>query len=339
MKKHRPLIRKIFVAMTIVMALLCRVLQVIFDSVFAAKRKKYISFHKKQKRIQKEKAKQNEDIKAKNKTEDDKRYEENAQMGQAWFLSMPYEEVVIEAEDGAKLTGYYLDAPTHLKKGKESVPCILCVHGYRSNGIYEFGHFARLYHSQGYSVLLIDERGHGKSGGEYITFGITERYDVLRWLRWLLKKTKGQHPIYLHGLSMGASTVLMASEYITHPMVKGIIADCGFTSPKEIIECVAKNVTHVPVNILLRYMSLRCKRCGEFDLLTPSTVKALKKNKIPVLFIHGDKDTFVPTIMTRINYDACVAPKKMLIVKGATHAMSYLKNPKQYKEELLAFIE
>lgn len=259
--------------------------------------------------------------------------------GEAWLDAQNTERVTITSADGLKLTGVYL-------KAENPVASVLCVHGYRGSGGIDFGFFARFYHAHHCNVLVIDQRAHGKSEGEYITFGVMERQDVADWTKKLVELERAGvqdenadiPPIYLHGVSMGATSVLLASALDLPQEVHGLIADCGFTSPKEIMESVARQNFHMPMHMMLHILSILCRKKGRFDLDTVNTIDALKQNRIPVLFIHGSEDKFVPTIMTRVNYEVCVAPKRLLIVEGAAHVTSYLMDTLRYEKEVLDFI-
>lgn len=258
-------------------------------------------------------------------------YYKKLREGKNWFEGMPVEKVFIKSGDGLRLVGHFLPA-------ENAERTILCVHGYRSHGKYDFGYIAQFFHENGCNVLLIDHRAHGESQGKYICFGIKERYDCRDWVHYLNNRFGSDLPIVLHGVSMGAATVLMTSGLELPSNVKGIIADCGYTSPWDIIQRVSRKQFHFPDYPLLYIINFMCRKTMGFDLREINSVHALQKNKIPVLFIHGDGDTFVPSEMTQINYEVCRSKKRLELVKDAGHAMSYLTKTKYYQRLILKFV-
>jgi fermentation-respiration switch protein FrsA (DUF1100 family) len=164
-----------------------------------------------------------------------------------------------------------------------------------------------------------------------MTFGLKERYDCLDWVNWALEQSKGALPIYLCGISMGASTVLMASGLPIPDAVHGIIADCGFTSPHAIWRHVVKNNLHLTYRAREKAINAFYQKNFQTRIGELSTVQALEKNKIPVLFVHGAADRFVPIEMTYQNYVACHAPKRLLVVPEARHGMSYFIDKEAYE--------
>ena len=248
-----------------------------------------------------------------------------------WFLSHRLQEFSITAFDGISLHASYLPASGSQKT-------VFCAHGYRSRGgAYDFGGLLKYYHTHGYNVFVIDQRAHGRSGGKHICFGLKERFDIRDWMRFIEKKL---HPaeVFLHGISMGATSVLMALGESLPACVKGIIADCGYTGLRSILTYVLGKLAHLPVRILLPVLEDLAKAGAKFGMDDCITTEILKKNKLPVLFIHGGQDNFVPGEMTRANYEACTAPKELLVVEEATHAASYMVGRKSYEDTLQKFI-
>jgi fermentation-respiration switch protein FrsA (DUF1100 family) len=182
-------------------------------------------------------------------------------------------------------------------------------------------------------MIVVDQRSHGSSDGKLISYGVKERYDVVSWVEYAKERFGNDVDIYLDGISMGASTVMMASDIITD--VKGIIADCGYTSPKEIIIEVAKSM-HVP-KLFVYPVGLLARIFGGFDY-SYSTKISLAKTNIPVIFVHGLADDFVPSYMTEQNYEACSSNKTILLVENATHGYSFLVDEKGVKRALESFI-
>ena len=161
-------------------------------------------------------------------------------------------------------------------------------------------------------------------------FGLVERHDCLDWINWVNDENNQHLPIYLCGVSMGASTVLMAGGLELPSNVQGIVADCGYTSAQDIWKHVAKHL-HVSYGICGKPVGKMAQRrlCVAMDSM--SCPDALKQCNIPVLFIHGTDDRFVPVEMTYENYKACAAPKYLFVVPGAEHGMSYLIDPEGYQ--------
>ena len=241
------------------------------------------------------------------------------------------QEVSITSFDGLKLSGTWLE--TENSKGT-----IILAHGYRSCKLVEFSMVLDFYQSYGLNILLPDQRSHGKSEGRIITFGVKECQDVKKWIDWINVKQNSK-PIILSGLSMGASTVLFLADEDLPANVKGIIADCGFTSPWEIISCVFRNVTHLPAGPSLWVAELFARIFGGFSLRQKNTKEVLRNSKLPVLLVHGKDDGFVPCEMTQQGYDACTGEKEIFLVEGADHGLSFLKDSERYKEKVLAFLD
>lgn len=269
------------------------------------------------------------------KTEDDHgmgKYGELMKGGANWFRSMGYKEVVIESGDGLRLTGYFLKKP----KAKQT---ILCVHGYRGHGIEDFGYIARFYYKHDSNILIIDQRANKKSEGNYITFGAKECKDVAQWAWKIHDDIAPNIPIILDGVSMGATSVLLATGEFLPKNVKGVIADCGFTSAKEEIEYVARKMFHLPKYPFVPLIEFLCHRRAGFTFEDTKVKNILKHNKLPILFVHGGRDDFVPTVMSAKNYIACKSKKYLEIVEDAKHAMSYMVEEKRCQKLLLKFID
>lgn len=244
--------------------------------------------------------------------------------------SRKMQQIEIEASDGTRLIGHWYPAENQKR-------IIIAMHGWRSGWSRDFGSIADFWHNNGCSVLFAEQRGQGISGGEYMGFGLTERYDCARWANWASEQISDSAPIYLAGVSMGAATVLMASNLELPKNVCGIIADCGFTSPHAIWKHVAHNNLHLAYGVLGKIADDLCKRRIQMGSKDFSTTQALKESKIPVIFIHGADDHFVPIEMTYENYKAAVAPKRLLVVPSADHAMSYFTNAEEYEKALISF--
>lgn len=257
-------------------------------------------------------------------------YREVIKEGLDYIAESPKSWVNTVSFDGLKLWARYFD--------NGSRRTIILFHGYRSSADRDFSCAVKMYCGAGFNVLLVDERSHGKSEGRLITFGVKESRDVASWVNYCLENTSADE-IFLSGMSMGATTVLLASGKNLPDSVKGIIADCGFTSPAAIIKKVARQVFHVNASWFLPFMNLYCVVFGHFSICGVSTVKALEKNRIPVLFIHGNSDDFVPCEMSRIGYDSDAGNKELLLIDGAGHGMSYLLDTGRVSGTVLRFLE
>lgn len=246
-------------------------------------------------------------------------------------LDTPHEDVYITSFDGLKLHGrYYEFIP--------GAPMELMMHGYRGTALRDFCLGLRRCKSLGHNALVIEERGSGQSDGCVISFGINERRDCLSWVEYMVERFGPDCQIILTGISMGASTVLMAGGMDLPKNVVGILADCGFTSAKAIIEQVMGR-HHMPAKILYPLVKLGARLFGGVDLEECSSLEAMKECRVPVIFFHGEADHLVPCDMSRENFEACIAPKRILTVPGAGHGLSYLVQPEEYVKVLGEFAE
>lgn len=249
-----------------------------------------------------------------------------------WFFSQSPAEITITSFDGFKLVGYKLDAP-------DAKGTFVLMHGYHSDPLREFAGLAKFYHEIGYNIILPYQRSHGKSEGKYITFGDKERYDLRDWILETNKFYGDKKPVYLEGISMGCATVVMALGFDLPGNVKGAVADCGFTSPEDIIWKVLKKDKKLPFpHLIMATGEFMTKHIADFDEKEFSTLTALKRNKIPVIFIHGAADDFVPIEMTITNYQACTAQKYLYIVADCPHAIAYFVEPEKYHKKVADFL-
>ncbi len=251
--------------------------------------------------------------------------------GRDRFLAGNPEQVEIQSRDGLALRGLYY-------QNGSSKNSVLLMHGYRSAGLMDFGVILPFYLDLGLNILVVDQRAHGKSEGSYITFGSLERYDCADWAAWLDRRVGGEGKIVLDGISMGASTVLLACGLPLPETVTAIVADCGYSSPYEQLRHVAKNMMHLPTWPILPLIEFWARLLGKCSLRV-SAADALRRNTtLPVLFVHGDADKFVPCAASRENFEACAAPKELVIVEGASHGLSYLVARALCEQKLRAFL-
>ena len=240
------------------------------------------------------------------------------------------EDVFINSFDNLKLHGYIL-------KTENSDKWAITVHGY-TNKAESMSAMAYKYHSLGYNILMPDLRGHGKSEGSYVGMGWHDRLDILKWIDLIIKENKDAK-ILLHGISMGAGTVMMVSGEELPENVKVIIEDCGYTSAKEQLAYNLKTMFKLPSFPILNFCSLITKIKDNYFISEASAIKQLQKANVPILFIHGDKDKFVPFYMLDKLYNACSSKKDKLIIKDVGHAKSESLKSDLYWNKVEDFIK
>jgi len=245
---------------------------------------------------------------------------------------MPYEQVYITARDGVTLAARYYHRA-------EGAPLKIEFHGYRGTGIRDFCGATEVDELCGYNVLLVDQRAHGLSGGRVISFGIRERYDVVSWAEYAVERFGAQVKIILSGVSMGAATVLMAADLELPPNVRGIIADCGYSSPAAIIKKVCREDFHLPVWLMYPFIRLTARLLGGFDLEEASAVESVKNAKVPIILFHGDDDRYVPCAMAHEIHAAAGDQAELHVIPKAGHALSYLEDRETYHTHLIPFCE
>ena len=243
----------------------------------------------------------------------------------------PHEDMYIMSADGLKLHGTYFPC-----EGSKKV--VICFHGYTSEGMNDYSTLAIFYMKNGYNLLLVDERAHGQSEGTYIGFGCLDRHDAKLWIEEMVKKLGEDCKILLHGDSMGGATVLMTTGLELPPQVKAAISDCAFTSAWEVFASVLKNTYHLPAFPLLQIANGMVKKRAGYELDECNAKNEVAKAKIPILFIHGEADTFVPCSMVHELHDACKSEKKLVIIEGAGHVESCYRDADLYEESIESFI-
>lgn len=264
--------------------------------------------------------------------------------GTDWNQHMPFIQARKEAMLSEKHSDEWLMSADGLRLHATWFPqgeckkIVICFHGYTSQGMKDYLGLSGYYLKNGYSMLLVDERAHGESEGKYIGFGCLDRIDALKWINWVLRKCGEDVEILLHGTSMGGATVLMMSSLELPAQVKGIVSDCAFTSPKEVFSHVLKSMYHLPAFPVMNISNFLNKRFAGYGLDECNAAREVKKAKVPILFIHGSGDTFVPYSMCETMYENCASSKKKLIIEGAAHAECYYKDTDAYENALTEFI-
>lgn len=241
----------------------------------------------------------------------------------------PCEFVTVSSFDGLKLSGRYY----HVADG---APLDVCFHGYRSSCLTDFCGGAEISQQLGHNLLLVDQRAHGKSEGRTITFGIQERWDVLSWVDYAVERFGSDVKILLYGISMGASTVLMASDLPLPVNVKGIVADCPYSTPGKIIRVVARKM-RIPAGLAGFFAWVGAKVYGGFDFRETDADRAVAGAKIPILLIHGESDGFVPCDMSAEIQRANPQKVHRCTFPGADHGISFLVDTKRYRQILSEF--
>ena len=251
-----------------------------------------------------------------------------------WLLAREMEHITIKSRDDLTLHGDYIPADN------ESDTIAMCFHGYTGAGMKDCVSVAAFFVKQGFDCLVVDNRSHGQSEGEYIGFGILDRYDCLSWIKYINERFGGKKKIVLYGVSMGAATVVMTAGFPELPdNVKAIISDCAFTSPYDVFAHILKRDYHMAEFPVMNINNAMSRKKAGYGFSDYSTLTAVKNTKCPILFIHGKEDTFVPTRMSEENYAACVSPKELLLVDNAGHAASYYENVPLYEKTVLEFLE
>ena len=245
---------------------------------------------------------------------------------------LPHREFTLRSFDGLPLYAkYYEYAP--------GAPIELMFHGYRGNAESDLCGGVQRCFTLGHSAFIVDQRACGKSGGNVITFGVNESRDCHSWLEFMVQEFGPEVKILLTGISMGASTVLMAGGSPLPASVVGILADCGFTSAKDIIQVVIGTMK-LPPKLAYPFVRLGAKLYGKFDLEKSPAIEAVKRCRLPVIFFHGEADDFVPCCMSKQNYETCASAKKKLItIPGAGHGLCYMIDPEKYLREMRDFFK
>lgn len=251
------------------------------------------------------------------------------------LMARPHEDVYKKSGDGLMLHAIYVPQ----KQDGQEERIAVCFHGYTGQASSDFCGISDYYIRNGYSLLLVDQRAHGKSKGEYIGFGCLDRIDACSWIDWVIEHCGREVKIVLHGISMGGATVLMTGGLELPEQVKGIISDCGFTSPKKVFTHVLHSMYHMPAFPIMQITDIVNRKKAGYGLDECNAAREVRKARGPLLLIHGDADTFVPCSMCDEIEQNCQCRVTKLIVKGAAHAESYYKDMEAYENAMTEFLE
>lgn len=258
---------------------------------------------------------------------------EKEKQEQAEFLRMnPPTEVSIHSTQNPELrlvADVYKNTQTNSK-------WVIIAHGYSANAS-EMVLWAKEFHQQDFNVLAVDLRGHGRSDGDYIGMGYHDRFDILDWIDWIIT-SDAQAEIALFGLSMGAATMMMTAGENLPEQVKVIVEDCGYSTTVGVFKHQIKEMFDLPPAPIMHMGNSVIKLRAGYDVHHASPVEALKNNKTPILFIHGDQDTFVPFEMLAENFEATTAEKELLVIEGAAHGDARRVNPALYWSTIHKFM-
>lgn len=251
--------------------------------------------------------------------------------GYAEFDAMEKEDVWIESFDGRRLHGYFI-------QNEKARKVVISFHGYNTEARKEYP-LHHSYYQDGYTVLIVDQRGVGKSQGPFITMGLLERRDCLRWIDYVVARYGGDVQILLEGLSMGATTIMMAAQDIHAPQVKGMIVNCGFNSCSDQLAYIITRLLHLPRFPVLATVKLYARLLAKYDMDAITAAESLANSDIPLLMFHGAKDTFVPyENLEEIYPHARTSHKKMVSCEHAAHGIARFEDTELYERELRQFL-
>lgn len=262
------------------------------------------------------------------------RYSDELKAGMDRLKSLEGKDIYMESFDGLKL---YAKLCSH---GGNPKGIVILSHGYRSSPYKDFSVSGDLLFREGYDLLIVSQRAQGKSEGRYICFGQNEAKDIAAWSRLMEERYPTEVPIYLSGVSMGATTVMLAMGEDISPRVRAVVADCGFSSAEEIVKHMIRKVLHLPAFPLYELVD-RTFRRRTGCTFSRSTVPVLAESSLPLLLVHGKADGFVYPWMSEANYEASAADpadKQLLMIEGANHAQSFLTEPETVGRAVLNFL-
>lgn len=251
---------------------------------------------------------------------------------EAFLAEHKTETISITSNDELKLklAGYVYEQESKVSEW------VMVAHGYTSSAE-GMTRYIRHFYEQGYSVLAVDLRGHGNSEGDYIGMGWHDRLDMVEWIDEVIQRD-AQAEIALFGISMGGATVMMTAGEELPDNVKVIVEDCGYASVSDVFIYQLDDLFGLPEFPVIQAANTVTKIRAGYDLYEASAVEQLKKSELPILFIHGDKDTFVPFEMLDDVYNAAAGEKEQLIIEGAGHGEAVKVKPDVYWQAVDRFM-
>lgn len=250
-----------------------------------------------------------------------------------WVANQEFEQIELTSRDGLRLQGYFLEAKEPTTK------LVIAAHGYLGRGS-DMGLYGQYYYEKlGYHFFTADSRGHGRSEGDYYGFGWPDRLDYVDWINLLIEKLGPDTEIILHGLSMGAATVLMTAGEELPDNVKVVVADSPYTSVQDLFSYQIKRMFNLPPFPFIHSTSLVTKAKAGYSFTEASTLNQVDNIDVPVLYITGDADTFVPTEMTHELYENTKSESEIVTFEGANHGESFVKDEEKYIKVLNRFLD
>ncbi|PAV29787.1 alpha/beta hydrolase [Virgibacillus profundi] len=250
-----------------------------------------------------------------------------------WVDNQDFEQWELESYDGLKLQGYFLEAKEPTDK------TVVLAHGYLGRAR-DMGLYGQYYYEElGYNIFTADLRGHGESEGDYIGFGWHDRLDYIDWIDMVLEEVGTDSEIVLHGVSMGAATVLMASGEELPDNVKAIVADSPYTSVYDMFDYQMGRMFNLPAFPILPSTSVVTNMRAGYSLSEASALDQVKKAEVPILYIHGNADTFVPTKMTEKLYENTKSEAEMITFDNAGHGEAFVTQEDKYVDKLNKFLD
>ena len=249
------------------------------------------------------------------------------------LLSMDSEKLEIKSKDNNELIGYLFKQNVNNKK------LIILVHGWHTDAFMNVSRFGKMYfEDQSFDILIVYNEAHYPSNGNIIGFGVNDSYNVIKWINHINEMYPNKYTIYLHGVSMGASSCLFSYKYQLPSNVMGIIVDSGFSNVHNQLKYSAQMRYGRNFNLVLKLIRNKIKRNLKYDIVSENVLDIINNYNIPIMFIHGKEDLVVPVNMTIKMYESYKGPKKLLLVDGAGHIDACRVDPIKYKEEIYEFI-
>ncbi|WP_042149352.1 alpha/beta hydrolase [Paucisalibacillus sp. EB02] len=250
-----------------------------------------------------------------------------------WVANQEFESIEMTSGDGLLLQGYFLEAKEPTNK------LVIAAHGYLGRGS-DMGLYGQYYYEElGYHFFTADSRGHGRSEGDYIGFGWPDRLDYVDWINLMIEKLGPDTEIILHGLSMGAATVLMTAGEDLPNNVKLVIADSPYTSVHDLFSYQIKRMFNLPSFPFIHSASLVTKAKAGYSFTEASVLEQVKEADVPILYITGNGDTFVPTEMTQELYKNTNSKAEIVTFDGANHGESFVMDDEKYIRVLKEFLD